>query len=157
METMLKPKSNSVSCCVSLVSKSTKKAYASHFRYMSLYWSRPSASSRVVTFIIEQAWRADYGPFGGNTDVNNVVNTGTFFFGDGNSAAVNVVRILCFLCRTVSSHRVLSLFLLVDGQLVSELNKVENWFVGSTSFTNTYATTAGNNPLGYFYDCCRIS
>src|SRR4051812_44596151 len=61
----------------------TFESEATHYRYGNITWSRPSNTSRLVTFTITQAWRRSY-PVWPGAIVGQVINPGiNLLFGDG--------------------------------------------------------------------------
>lgn len=106
----------------------TSNAYASHFRYGNVQWTRVDDASRTVTFSITSAWRASY--FSGVV-VGDTINTAiTFTFGDGTSQSFDLT--------------------------VNSINASEDWFVGTATLTHTYSGTGTAFTAG-FTGCCRLT
>lgn len=118
-----------MSAVVALLSTlSVMDANASHFRYGNIIWSRPDASSRVVTFVVTNSYRLS--SFTG-VAVGSTVNTGsTLFFGDGGTGAIDLQ--------------------------VTSVNSAEDYFIGTYTVTHTYAIGTDNFTTSYS-GCCRLS
>jgi len=100
-------------------------ANATHFRYGNISWRW--VSGNTIEFKVQQAWRRTF--FFGPPNVGSTVNTGTLFFGDGFSQAINLS--------------------------VTQVNLTDDWFFGETTITHTY--TNPGEFTAYFSSCCRIS
>jgi fibro-slime domain-containing protein len=100
---------------------------ATHFRFQALEWRRPSSSSRVVTFSIQQAWRRTF--FG--VQLGDQASTSIINFNDSTSQtiALNVV----------------------------EVNFDQDWFIGTTVIVKNYTGVSGNVFNVTVNNCCRLS
>jgi hypothetical protein len=118
-----------MSAVVALLSTlSVMDANASHFRYGNIIWSRPDASSRVVTFVVTNSYRLS--SFTG-VAVGSTVNTGsTLLFGDGGTGSIDLQ--------------------------VTSVNSAEDYFIGTYTVTHTYAIGTDNFTASYS-GCCRLS
>jgi Secretion system C-terminal sorting domain len=97
---------------------------ASHGRYNNISYTQ---SGNTVTYKVTQAFRSTY--FGGARSIGEVINTGDFYFGDGNISPLDIS--------------------------VISINNSEDFFIGQYSISHTY-TSAGNFTAG-FGSCCRLS
>lgn len=107
---------------------------ATHFRYGTINWEvtnvDPISGATTVEFTLTQAWRSDFSNW--NPQVGLPLNgstIGNIVFGDG--TAQNLVL------------------------TVTSINQAENWFVGTTTFSHTYAQN--QDFLVQWSRCCRIS
>lgn len=118
-----------ISAVVALLSTlSVMDANASHFRYGNIIWSRPDASSRVVTFVVTNSYRLS--SFAG-VAVGSTINTGSILqFGDGGNGAIDLQ--------------------------VTSVNSAEDYFIGTYTVTHTYAIGTDNFTASYS-GCCRLS
>ena len=107
---------------------SATEANASHFRYGNITWSRPSASSRTVTFTLTQSYRLSNWPGAGVG--TNVSDNLSLAFGDGTTAPITLT--------------------------INSVNPAEDYFIGTFTTTHTYA--AGNDNFTVNYNsCCRLT
>lgn len=102
-------------------------ANASHFRYMTISWSRANTATRTVCIDVEHAWRAT--AFGSPAIGTVTGSTGNLQLGDGRSAATPI---------TVTNN-----------------DLPNNWFVGITQIMHTYIGTGTTFTILYS-SCCRI-
>jgi hypothetical protein len=113
---------------VLLSTLSVVDANASHFRYGNIIWSRPNASSRVVTMVVTNSYRLSSFP---GVAVGTTVNPGSVLqFGDGGNASIDLQ--------------------------VTSVNSTEDYFIGTFTVVHTYA--AGTDDFTVSYSgCCRLS
>ena len=106
----------------------TVSIYASHFRYMTVNWEIISTGpgGTVVEFNVTQSWRRS---FYGAPNPGQLVNVGTFQFGDGSISTLLIT--------------------------VNNINTAEDFFVGNATFTHTYS--GSSDVVARFFSCCRIS
>ncbi len=103
-------------------------AFATHYRYGNISWTRPNNSSRAVTFTVTMSFRKS---FYATANLGATVNSGySLEFGDGTSTPINL--------------------------LVTSVNTTEDWFFGTFTTTRTYGGAGTVFTAGYS-NCCRLS
>jgi fibro-slime domain-containing protein len=111
--------------CAFLILSNSCFVCATHFRFFACNWERDDTSSKTVTFEIQQAWRRTYF----NAQLGGTEYTTRFYYGDGTSVSPAVT--------------------------VTNVEQDEDWFIGKTTLTKTYASAALYRT--YIASCCRIS
>lgn len=110
----------------------------SHFRYGNLSWEPDTANNLKIDFKFQQSWRRTF--YSGPPNVGSVVTTGTYNFGDGTTAPIEV--------------KVLSIDTAAD-YFVGEWVTNQGGGVFTPGFSHTYGKAG--NYTAFMDSCCRIS